>query len=150
VVGRRAPSKLQGVRFNSVGDAVSHLESRRRQRGDAGDSIQTINALNRLEIKPCTIRKLKPDCAIRWRSRCRRASPSCSTCTEPAHVGDLRREAGRRLFAANRLLARRLAERGVRFIQLYHRDWDHHNNIKNDIVFKAQEVDWPTAGSSTI
>ena len=65
-------------------------------------------------------------------------------------MGDLRREAGRRLFAANRLLARRLAERGVRFIQLYHRDWDHHNNIKNDIVFKAQEVDWPTAGSSTI
>src|SRR5213079_2267066 len=33
-------------------------------------------------------------------------------------------------FAANCLLARRLAERGVRFIQLYHRDWDHHGGIK--------------------
>ena len=41
-------------------------------------------------------------------------------------------------FAANCLLARRLAERGVRFIQLYHRDWDHHSRIKGDIVMKAQ------------
>ena len=48
-------------------------------------------------------------------------------------------------FAANCLLARRLAERGVRFIQLYHRDWDRHNNIQSDIVFKAEEVDRPTA-----
>ena len=41
-------------------------------------------------------------------------------------------------FAANCLLARRLAERGVRFIQLYHRDWDHHGGIKDDIAMKAQ------------
>jgi hypothetical protein len=46
-------------------------------------------------------------------------------------------------FASNCLLARRLAERGVRFIQLYHRDWDHHGNIKNDIRLKAEEVDRP-------
>src|SRR5262245_65007006 len=44
-------------------------------------------------------------------------------------------------FAANCLLARRLAERGVRFIQLYHRDWDHHGGIKNDIPVVAKEVD---------
>ncbi len=44
-------------------------------------------------------------------------------------------------FAANCLLARRLAERGVRFIQLYHRDWDHHSRLKGDIVMKAREVD---------
>ena len=37
-------------------------------------------------------------------------------------------------FAANCLLARRLAERGVRFVQLYHRDWDHHGSIKSDIA----------------
>ncbi len=48
-------------------------------------------------------------------------------------------------FAANCLLARRLAERGVRFIQLYHRDWDHHGNIKNDIKLKAEEVDRASA-----
>jgi uncharacterized protein (DUF1501 family) len=44
-------------------------------------------------------------------------------------------------FAANCLLARRLAERGVRFIQLYHRDWDHHGGIKKDIAVVAKEVD---------
>ena len=48
-------------------------------------------------------------------------------------------------FAANCLLARRLAERGVRFIQLYHRDWDHHGNLKNDIKLKAEEVDRASA-----
>ena len=47
-------------------------------------------------------------------------------------------------FASNCLLARRLAERGVRFIQLYHRDWDHHGNIKRDIEVVAGEVDQAT------
>jgi arylsulfatase A-like enzyme len=48
-------------------------------------------------------------------------------------------------FGSNCLLARRLAERGVRFIQLYHRDWDHHGNIKNDIKVVASEVDQASA-----
>src|SRR5207247_9423673 len=52
-------------------------------------------------------------------------------------------------FAANCLLARRLAERGVRFIQLYHRDWDHHGNLANDIKLKAEEVDTPAAAPIT-
>src|SRR5207302_2748445 len=44
-------------------------------------------------------------------------------------------------FAANCLLARRLAERGVRFIQLYHRDWDHHGSIRSHMAGSAGEVD---------
>jgi hypothetical protein len=48
-------------------------------------------------------------------------------------------------FASNCLLARRLAERGVRFIQLYHRDWDHHNNIPANMPLKVEEVDRATA-----
>jgi uncharacterized protein (DUF1501 family) len=44
-------------------------------------------------------------------------------------------------FASNCLLARRLAERGVRFIQLYHKDWDHHGGVKEGIKLKAEEVD---------
>src|SRR5262249_29489004 len=69
---------------------------------------------------------------------------------------DFRNEAARTLelygtkgadgsFAANCLLARRLAERGVRFIQLYHRDWDHHGNLQNDIKLKIDEPDHPAA-----
>jgi uncharacterized protein (DUF1501 family) len=52
-------------------------------------------------------------------------------------------------FAANCLLARRLAERGVRFIQLYHRDWDHHGVIKRDIRLKSEEVDQACAALLT-
>jgi membrane-anchored protein YejM (alkaline phosphatase superfamily) len=48
-------------------------------------------------------------------------------------------------FAANCLLARRLCERGVRFVQLYHRDWDNHSRIKADIAIKAREVDQASA-----
>jgi len=48
-------------------------------------------------------------------------------------------------FASNCLLARRLAQRGVRFIQLYHRGWDHHGNIKNAIKGTADRVDQGSA-----
>ncbi len=48
-------------------------------------------------------------------------------------------------FAANCLLARRLAERGVRFIQLYHRAWDHHGSVKKNMAGTATEVDQSTA-----
>ncbi len=48
-------------------------------------------------------------------------------------------------FAANCLLARKLAEKGVRFIQLYNRDWDHHGGVKDGIKGKIEEIDKPLA-----
>src|SRR5436189_2771726 len=48
-------------------------------------------------------------------------------------------------FASNCLLARRLAERGVRFIQLYHRDWDHHDRVREGLQIIAREVDQAAA-----
>jgi uncharacterized protein (DUF1501 family) len=51
------------------------------------------------------------------------------------------KEPGDGSFASNCLLARRLAERGVRFIQLYHRGWDHHGNIEPNLKMVAQETD---------
>jgi len=61
---------------------------------------------------------------------------------EPQSVLDLYGcQPGDGSFASNCILARRLAERGVRFIQLYHKDWDHHGGVKAGISFKAQEVD---------
>jgi uncharacterized protein (DUF1501 family) len=49
-------------------------------------------------------------------------------------------------FASNCLLARRLAERGVRFIQLYHKDWDHHGGVKEGVALKAEEIDQACMG----
>jgi uncharacterized protein (DUF1501 family) len=62
---------------------------------------------------------------------------------EPKAILDLYgvKEPGDGSFASNCLLARRLAERGVRFIQLYHRAWDHHNNIERDMPGSAKDVD---------
>src|ERR1043165_1472068 len=51
--------------------------------------------------------------------------------------------------SSNCLLARRLAERGVRFIQLYHRAWDHHNNIEKDMPVSAKDVDQASAALVT-
>ncbi|MCB1234049.1 MAG: DUF1501 domain-containing protein, partial [Verrucomicrobiae bacterium] len=48
-------------------------------------------------------------------------------------------------FAANCLLARRLAERGVRFVQLYHRGWDQHYNLPSDLRLQCGDVDQPAA-----
>jgi uncharacterized protein (DUF1501 family) len=48
-------------------------------------------------------------------------------------------------FAANCLLARRLAERGVKFIQLYHQGWDHHGGLPNGIKVQCRETDQPAA-----
>ena len=59
--------------------------------------------------------------------------PTCWKCTA--------RKGADGSFAANCLLARRLAERGVRFIQLYHRDWDHHGGLKQNMQGIAGEVD---------
>ena len=69
---------------------------------------------------------------------------------EPQHVLDLYGTKGADgTFAANCLLARRLAERGVRFIQLYHRDWDHHGGLKDQIAGIAKEVDQACAALVT-
>ena len=48
-------------------------------------------------------------------------------------------------FAANCLLARRMAERGVRFIQLYHRGWDQHYNLPSDLRLQCRDIDQPCA-----
>jgi uncharacterized protein (DUF1501 family) len=50
-------------------------------------------------------------------------------------------EPGDGSFASNCLLARRLAQRGVRFIQLYHRDWDHHSLLREELPLRCREVD---------
>ena len=65
---------------------------------------------------------------------------------EPKHITDLYGTKGADgTFAANCLLARRLAERGVRFIQLYHRGWDHHGGIKKGVEHTAKLVDQASA-----
>jgi hypothetical protein len=69
------------------------------------------------------------------------------TTKEPDYIYEMYGEDSRKpgTFAANCLLARRLAEKGVKFIQLYHRDWDHHGNLPNALPVKCKETDQSSA-----
>ena len=68
--------------------------------------------------------------------------------SEPAETFDLYGPDSRRpgSYAANCVLARRLAERGVRFIQLFHPDWDHHSRLPSWCVARCRDTDQATAG----
>ena len=84
----------------------------------------------------------------RWLSACNRACPIWWTLPRsPKHVYELYGEDSRKpgTFAANCLLARRLAERDVRFIQLYHRGWDHHGGLTEKLPVLARDTDQPSA-----
>jgi hypothetical protein len=143
------PSRFQGVHFRSKGDAVLYLRdpdgtTRAQQR----DVIDTVRALT--EARPGWVDD--PDVQARLSQyemafRMQSSVPALvDLAGEPRHVREMYGvESLDGSFAANCLLARRLAERGVRFVQLYHRDWDHHGRIKEDIKAKAREVDQATA-----
>jgi len=143
------PSRYQGVKLNSTGDPVLYVEtpkgvSRELQK----DSIETVNRLNRLRHKQVEdpeilTRIAQYEMAFRMQSS---VPELVDMSKEPKSVLEAYGASpGDGSFASNCLLARRLAERGVRFIQLYHRDWDHHAAVKYGVEMKAQEVDKPTA-----
>jgi hypothetical protein len=139
------PSRFQGVEFRSKGDPVLYVNnpkgvSTNRQR-DVVDAVHTLNRLENTVVEDPEIatRIAQYEMAFRMQTS---VPELMDISNEPREVLDLYgTQGGDGSFAANCLLARRLAERGVRFIQLYHRDWDHHGGIKRDIKITATEVD---------
>ena len=139
------PSRFQGVHLRSKGDPVLYVRNPAgvdtdRQR-DVVDAIQELNRQQRsvADDPEIATRIAQYEMAFRMQT----SVPELLDLTkEPKHILELYGATpGDGSFASNCLLARRLAERGVRFIQLYHRDWDHHGGIKNDIKVVAGEVD---------
>ncbi len=139
------PSRFQGVEFRSTGDPVLYVGNpsgvnTSRQR----DIVEAVKQLNQAEqaatADPEIVTRISQyEMAFRMQAS---VPELMNVSDEPQHVLDLYgTKGGDGSFAANCLLARRLAERGVRFIQLYHRDWDHHGSIKEHIAGTAQEVD---------
>jgi hypothetical protein len=143
------PSRFQGVKFNSVGDPVLHVRtppgiSPALQK----ESIESINALNRLEHKALNDPEIETritqyEMAFRMQS----SVPDLLDMSKepPSTLEMYGAKPGDGSYASNCLLARKLAERGVRFIQIYHRDWDHHAGVKANVAIKAQETDRATA-----
>jgi hypothetical protein len=143
------PSKFQGVKLNSIGDPVLYISNPNGLDADTQrDTISAINALNKIQygaVKDPEIltRIAQYELAFKMQSS---VPGLVDMSKEPKHVLEMYGASpGDGSFASNCLLARRLAERGVRFIQLYHRDWDHHTGLPLNMPLKAKEVDRATA-----
>ena len=143
------PSKFQGVKLNSIGDPVLYISNPNGLSKDTQrDSIDAINLLNNLNYK--AVKDPEILTRIAQYELAFKMQNSVPDLTDMSKESKQTMEMygatpGDGSFASNCLLARRLAERGVRFIQLYHRDWDHHNQVKSGVELKAQEVDRATA-----
>ena len=143
------PSKLQGVKLNSIGDPVLYIKNPAGLSSDLQkESIDAVGALNQAAYKELRdpeilTRVSQYEMAFRMQT----SVPGLMDMSkEPKSVlEDYGAVPGDGSFASNCLLARKLAESGVRFIQLYHRDWDHHGGVKANVALKAEEVDRPTA-----
>ena len=141
------PSQFQGVHFRSKGDAVLYVGNPNgvnsdRQR-DVVDAAQELNKIfnDRVDDPEIATRISQYEMAFRMQSSVPNLLDLKDETKETLDLYGTK--GGDGTFAANCLLARRLAERGVRFIQLYHRDWDHHGGVKDGIAVVAKEVDQP-------
>lgn len=144
------PSKFQGVQFQSKGDAVHYVgspegvcQSTQRQ---VIEEVKRMNGMLGQERYDPEIetRISQYEMAFRMQS----SVPDLTDMKgEPQHILDMYgvKEAGDGSFASNCLLARRMLERGVRFVQLYHRGWDQHNDIEKQMPKSALLTDQPAA-----
>jgi len=139
------PSRFQGVQLRGRGDPVLYLGNPPGiSRGQEHDVVHAINLINArydhiVDDPEISTRIAQYEMAFQMQTS---VPGLMDTASEPEHV----RQSygctpGDGSFASNCLLARRLAERGVRFIQLYHRDWDHHNDLRAFFPEKARETD---------
>ena len=144
------PSRFQGVYLRGKGDPVLYLTNPAGvSRDTQHDVIEAVNTINRatndlVDDPEIGTRIAQYEMAFQMQAS---VPELMDVSGEPQHVLDLYGcKPGDGSFASNCLLARRLAERGVRFIQLYHKDWDHHGGLTEGIRFKAEEVDRASAG----
>jgi hypothetical protein len=147
------PSEFQGVKLKSIGDPVSYVTappgSTLKDQREIVSAVQRLNALRNADVHDPEIaaRISQYEMAFRMHS----SVPELTDLSdEPQHIHDLYGTQGADgSFAANCLLARRMAERGVRFIQLYHRGWDHHNSLVANMPKAAKFVDQASAALIT-
>ena len=139
------PTTHQGVQFRSTGDPVLYLSN------PAGvdnqlqqDSLEAIKRLNQMKLDTTG----DPEIATRIASyemayRMQMSAPGVMDLSqEPKHILDLYgADPAKPSFANTVLLARRLSERGVRFVQIFHEAWDQHGNLVKDITQNCKDTD---------
>ena len=143
------PSQHQGVRLRSKGDPVLYVNSpkgvsQNRQK-EVIDTVKELNLIGNRSLNDQEIdaRISQYEMAFKMQMS---VPGLVDFSDEPKHITDMYGTKGADgTFASNCLLARRMAERGVRFIQLYHRGWDHHGGIKKGVQNTANLVDKASA-----
>ena len=144
------PAKYQGVRFRSTGDPVLYLSNPagidRSSRRQMLDALAKLNQLQLEELgDPETLTRIKQyELGFRMQSSVPELLDISneSEATLNMYGPDVSQPG---TYAANCLLARRLVERGVRFVQLYHRGWDHHGSLPRDLPLMCETADQTSA-----
>ena len=143
------PSIHQGVMFRNSGDPVLYLSN--PDGIDAGaqkDSIETLQRMNEIKLAQAG----DPEITTRIKSfelayRMQTSAPELmDISSEPRHILEMYgAEPGKTTFASTCLLARRLVERGVRFVQIFHEAWDHHSQLVKGLSTECEKTDRPCA-----
>jgi hypothetical protein len=147
------PTTYQGVPFRSGGDPIVNLSSPPGIGTDRQlDTLEAVRDLNRLRLDATGDREIATRiAAYEMAYRMQTSAPELIDLTRESKetLTLYGAEPGKPSFANNCLLARRLVERGVRFVQLYHTDWDHHGDanlhLDGPLEKTCKEVDQPTA-----
>ena len=144
------PSEHQGVPFRSEGDPILHASNpagvdNKAQR----DSLDLIKALNQERYQVLGDPEIKAriaayEMAFRMQARAPELKDFSQETKETLDLYGAKAD-GKSSFANNCLLARRLAERGVRFIQVYHSGWDHHSNVEGGVRGQCSQTDQASA-----
>ncbi|MBP87747.1 MAG: sulfatase [Planctomycetaceae bacterium] len=143
------PSRLQGVALRAQGDPVLFLSNPEGvDRDTRGKMLEGLAKLNAIQYEQAgdpetQSRTSQYEMAFRMQT----SVPDLTDFSqEPKHILDMYGPDVTKpgTFAASCLLARRMAERGVQCIQLFHRGWDQHGNLPNDIRNQCRDIDQPT------
>ena len=144
------PSRYQGVKFRGGGDPVLYLSNPpgidKGLRRDLLDGLSDLNKLKYEAVGDPEIQTRITQYEMAYRMQDSVPELTDYT-TEPKHILDMYgpQVMERGTFASNCMMARRLAERGVKFIQLMHSGWDQHQNLPTQLVEQCKDTDQPAA-----
>lgn len=144
------PTKYQGVKFRSVGDPVLYLSDppglSKQTRRQMLDDLAQLNQQNLVEYGDPEIATRIAQYELAYRMQT--SVPELTDISdEPEHTFELYGEEAKKpgTYAYNCLLSRRLIERGVRFVQLFHRGWDQHTSLPSAIKIQCEDTDQASA-----